>query len=329
MAPTTSIAIESPAANQRSATKDAGFSEAPFWQSLAGKWRLLHGRMLGNGWSLEWHELPAKGCQHWGRSFHPDSLEVCINISGHATLQHEGRGLKLNPRSMAFYCTGDSSVQATRTPGNDPHVFLTLEMSLQALRHVLESVDQGLHPLITQALDCGRFPTGLGEVKQQPFARDQWLHHFLNPPVPQAALPLWMNGRIRELIATCLFDTRGSQELFCDRHKRLSLSRVEQVMEILRNQLADPPSLERLGRRVGCSPYHLSRTFSKETGQTIQQYIRKVRMEKAADLLRTGRFNVTEAALEVGYNSMSHFSQAFCHEMGVCPALYQKQTSAS
>jgi AraC-like DNA-binding protein len=34
------------------------------------------------------------------------------------------------------------------------------------------------------------------------------------------------------------------------------------------------------------------------------------------------KFNVTEAALEVGYSSMSHFSQAFCQTMGCCPNLY-------
>jgi AraC-like DNA-binding protein len=45
-------------------------------------------------------------------------------------------------------------------------------------------------------------------------------------------------------------------------------------------------------------------------------------MEKAGELLLTGRYNVTEAAIEVGYSSLSHFSRAFCQTMGVCPALY-------
>ena len=73
---------------------------------------------------------------------------------------------------------------------------------------------------------------------------------------------------------------------------------------------------------VGCSPYYLSRTFSQEAGMTIPQYLRSIRVERAAQLLRDGRWNVTEAALEVGYNSISHFSQAFCQTMGCCPAMY-------
>ena len=41
-----------------------------------------------------------------------------------------------------------------------------------------------------------------------------------------------------------------------------------------------------------------------------------------AELLRTGRYNVTEAATEVGYSSLSHFSKAFCETIGCCPVLY-------
>ncbi len=47
-------------------------------------------------------------------------------------------------------------------------------------------------------------------------------------------------------------------------------------------------------------------------GMTIPQYVREVRIEKAAELLLRGRHNVTEAAMEVGYSSLSHFSKAFC-----------------
>ena len=44
------------------------------------------------------------------------------------------------------------------------------------------------------------------------------------------------------------------------------------------------------------------------------------------ELLKSGKFNVTEAALEVGYSSMSHFSQAFHETFGCCPGLYPLRT---
>ena len=77
---------------------------------------------------------------------------------------------------------------------------------------------------------------------------------------------------------------------------------------------------------MGCSPFHLSRQFSETTGLTIQQFIRPLRLARAAELLRTGKCNVTEAALEVGYNSLSHFTVAFREAFGCCPGLYPLKT---
>ena len=93
-----------------------------------------------------------------------------------------------------------------------------------------------------------------------------------------------------------------------------------------RSDPTNPPTLEQLGREAGCSPFYLSRTFSKETGQTIPQYLRQLRLDRAASLLKQGQMNVTEVALEVGYNSLSHFSQAFHQQFGCCPGLYPVAT---
>jgi len=102
---------------------------------------------------------------------------------------------------------------------------------------------------------------------------------------------------------------------------------VEQVIFLLAQTLESPLSLEELGRKIGCSHFYLSRIFSAQTGKTITQYLRQLRMEKAAELLRSGDYNVTEAALEVGYNSLSHFSAAFHETFGCCPGLYPLKTS--
>jgi AraC-like DNA-binding protein len=116
------------------------------------------------------------------------------------------------------------------------------------------------------------------------------------------------------------------EELFCTRQQRLAQERVEQVIFLLQQNLAEPPSLEELGKKIGCSHFYLSRIFSSQTGQTITQYLRQLRMERAAELLREGEHNVTEAALEVGYNSLSHFSAAFHEAFGCCPGLYPLAT---
>ena len=95
---------------------------------------------------------------------------------------------------------------------------------------------------------------------------------------------------------------------------------------LLRENLAETPTLEQIGRRVGCSPFYLSRIFSRETGRSIFQYLRALRLERAAELLRAQELNVTQVALAVGYASPSHFSTAFHETYGCCPGLYPLRT---
>jgi AraC-like DNA-binding protein len=164
--------------------------------------------------------------------------------------------------------------------------------------------------------------TALSETFDLTLEQHRLIAEMRQVPVPQGARGLWFKSKVLQLLADFFFARTGEGELFCDRQKRLSRERVNRAISVLDQRLADPPSLHELGRIVGCSPFHLSRTFSKEMQLTIPQYIRKLRMERAAELLRSGKFNVTEAALEVGYSSLSHFSQAFCQTIGCCPALY-------
>ncbi len=152
--------------------------------------------------------------------------------------------------------------------------------------------------------------------------QEQLISQVQAPPVPQGARALWYQSKVLQLIIDFLFDRQGDDELFCDRQKRIDRERVDRVISLLHRCLAEPPSLGEIGKAVGCSPFYLSRTFSRAVGMTIPQYLRRVRMEKAAELLASGKYNVTEAAMEVGYSSLSHFSQAFCQTIGCCPALY-------
>src|ERR1022692_1591893 len=70
----------------------------------------------------------------------------------------------------------------------------------------------------------------------------------------------------------------------CTRAQRLAAERVTRVKAILLENLAETPSLEELGRRVACSPFSLSRTSTRESGLARSQWLRRARLERAADL---------------------------------------------
>jgi AraC-like DNA-binding protein len=221
---------------------------------------------------------------------------------------------------VAFYVRGADPIPARRITG-ESHEFLTLELSFGFLRSHIAPRTNGLHQLVVRVVSGEDQVCGAGKPRPITSRQEALVKSLQDPPVFAAARDLWFRGKAFELMSETLFQP-GDRELFCSRQKRVSRERVERAMGVLRENMEEPPSLEDLGRSVGCSPYYLSRTFSQETGMTIPQFLRRIRLERAAELLRSGRFNVTEAAMEVGYNSLSHFSAAFHEMFGCCPGLY-------
>jgi AraC-like DNA-binding protein len=144
------------------------------------------------------------------------------------------------------------------------------------------------------------------------------------PPISGPALPFYFEAKIKELIAFgCFGKGEVKGEFFCTRQKRICMDRISKAMGFLKNHLDEPLDLQRVADEAGCSASYLSRTFSARTGFTLSQYFRKCRIEKAAELLISGRYTVSEAAIEVGYNSLSHFSKAFQKEKGVLPSRFE------
>jgi AraC-like DNA-binding protein len=298
------------------------FSEMDAWKPFGHGWRQLHGSFREAGYSVEWHDFTAAAPLDWSRTFHPGSLEICLNLSGNADVRTAGERLELAPLTAGFYAQNDASLKGSRW-GGEHHQFITVEFSLPFLERHLTTGEGGLHPRLNRFLTRPDRASGMvSEPMRLSNDQQQLVTSFRNPPVFQAAQRLWYQAKALEVVAAFLYQPLAGEELFCQRQHHLNRERVQKVLAILKENLAEPPSLEELGRRVGCSHFYLSRIFTQEVGKTISVTLRDMRMERAASVLREGRMNVTQAALEVGYSSLSHFSSAFHEVIGCCPGLY-------
>jgi AraC-like DNA-binding protein len=297
------------------------FAEARVWDAMGGGWQCLHGCYCQHGVSVEWHDFTCDKPRDWARSFHPGSVEICLNVSGHARLTWEKESLLLGPMTVGLCAAVDEKLSAWRLPG-EQHQFLTVEYSPGFLERHLTGHEAALHPMVRLALRQQRDAAMVAPPVRLTSHWRKGIERLRFPPVAGPAAALWYQGKALEVMAEFLFAPINQDGGGGSRQHQVSQERVERVIGILSQRLVEPPGLKELGREVGCSPYYLSRTFSREMGLTIPQYLRQIRMERAAELLKSGKCNVTEAALEVGYNSLSHFSHAFCETMGCCPGLY-------
>jgi len=287
---------------------------------MGATWRQLFGDFERLGVSFEWHELPGDREVDWGLSFHPDSVELCLNLSGTGRIEAGGEQTLIEARTAAFYRPGNG-INARRT-GGPAHQFVTVEYSKEFLQRHLGADTSGLHPVVRDLWAPSRVAAAVSPSEPLNNRQRELVGSLRQPPVLAAAQPVWFTAKAAELLGEFFFLPEPAEELFCHRQQRISRDRVTQVVELLKRDLLNPPTLQQIAQQVGCSPFYLSRMFSKERGQTIPQFVRQLRLERAAELLRGGTHNVTEAAFAVGYSSLSHFSQAFHQQFGCCPGLY-------
>ena len=302
------------------------FVEAPAWKTVGPGWRPLFGSFHDLGFSFEWHEFTAKEEFNWARSFHPGSIELCLNLDGGGKLADGRQTVELLPQMFAFYFQGNPPLTATRNAGEE-HRFITIEFSPAFLAEHFRRQADNVHPLVRAVL-CGEaIESVVVPAERLIVTLYQLVEGLRHCPVFSPAQEMWFRSKALEIAAHLFFRPAGG-ELLCTRTQRLARDRVEKAKLILKERMQNPPSLDELARMVSCSPFYLSRQFAQSGGMTMQQFLRQIRMERAAELLRTGKCNVTEAAMEVGYNSLSHFSSSFHETFGCCPGLYPLRTEA-
>ncbi len=89
--------------------------------------------------------------------------------------------------------------------------------------------------------------------------------------------------------------------------------------------LDKPLSIEEVSKEAGFSPFHFHRVFKAFVKESLNGYIRRLRLEKAAGKLKYSEVNITDIALDSGYQSSSSFDKAFSQVMGESPKEYRKK----
>lgn len=108
--------------------------------------------------------------------------------------------------------------------------------------------------------------------------------------------------------------------LFLNTYER---NAIQCAIGILKENLSDAPDVAVLARKIGLGEQKLQMGFKEVTGMTVARYLRSIRMEKAAELLK-GDALVNEIAREIGYTSTSRFIQAFEQVHEVTPLVFRK-----
>jgi AraC-like DNA-binding protein len=106
---------------------------------------------------------------------------------------------------------------------------------------------------------------------------------------------------------------------------RLRTSLFEDATAIVEREFAVDLSLDDIARRVACSRRQLQRAYAEVGHTTFRAHLTAVRMDRAADLLRSRPLTVREVAHRVGYRQPAQFAKAFRRRHGVAPSAFRRR----
>lgn len=255
----------------------------------------------------------------WAPMIKDSSLHLIFNLKGEGLVMAADTRLTLLPNTSAIFTgsRGAGLTSATRFNSKIGHDFIIMILPSEAATQIFGNIDKLLK-------------RNLGVIRRWSEREPIFYRDFLQPPVPEKAWKAWFLGKTLEILSLYLFHQPQLQaSLFCSVVKQNAHRHVREALSLLLARLDRPLDLKTLAQDVGCAPHYLSRLVKQETQKTLSLHLRSLRVDKAAEFLAGNQMNVTEVALEVGYQSLSHFSKAFALEKGMAPSEFLKRQNKS
>jgi two-component system response regulator YesN len=110
---------------------------------------------------------------------------------------------------------------------------------------------------------------------------------------------------------------------FAQKHTQKNNRTIQKVKDLISQKYMENITVARLCEEVYLSPNYLSFIFKQETGESVIEYITKVRMEAAKELLKSKDLKILEVSEMVGYENSTYFSTVFKKYTGMYPQKYR------
>jgi AraC family transcriptional regulator len=109
--------------------------------------------------------------------------------------------------------------------------------------------------------------------------------------------------------------------------RRELMKRVFKAIEYIHDRFASEITLDDLSEVSNLSKFHLQRTFRQVKGITPQQYVARLRLLKAQELIENTEMPLGQIAVEAGFSEQAAFSRFFQHQLRITPSGYREKIS--
>lgn len=161
---------------------------------------------------------------------------------------------------------------------------------------------------------------------------DEWLNHLFTSVYQEnqkkeSGYKLACKGLLYQLIAYLVrnYAVENLSERESEKRKR-DLERLNTVLEYIGKNYQEPVSIAQLADMMHVSVGRFGHLFKENVGMSPLSYINEVRLKKVRLMLLKHEFNISEAAMEVGFSDMNHFDRQFKKYYGCTPSEYIKNS---
>ncbi|HEX7584685.1 MAG TPA: helix-turn-helix transcriptional regulator, partial [Prolixibacteraceae bacterium] len=103
---------------------------------------------------------------------------------------------------------------------------------------------------------------------------------------------------------------------------------LQKAIEVVEKNISDQDlDIERFASEIGVSRMQLYRKLDALTEMTVKEFVRNIRLKRAAQMLVQKKLNVSEVAYAVGFKDLSHFRKCFKQEFGMSASDYVEKHS--
>ena len=221
----------------------------------------------------------------------------CFVRRGYYHEKYGHRARDCQPMTVAFHPPEESHSERM---ANEEVQSFNIEVSNRWLDRV-----QAVAPRLSEPIDTvGGAPAWIG------------VRLYQELKAPDTVTPLAVEGLLLEAAASL---SR------CANPAPLLPSWLRKAREQLAEQFLQPPTLRELGRAAGVHPIYLTSAFRRWCGCSIGEFVRRRRVEQAAQLLMNKDLPLAEVAMKSGFSDQSHMTRLFRRATGLTPAKYREQ----
>jgi len=251
-----------------------------------------------------------------GAEEHSDSNNIVLMRHG-AFCKHFGRRTTTADVNQAVFFSKESTYRVSHPAdcGDRGTVFVVAP-------RVLNDIVRELDPAVDDRPDRP-FPFVTGPCDTSAYWRHRELVQRLEAAANQPLEPIWADVTALQLVADVLESAferhRPSRKRRCATENDHA-ERVEAAKTYLASRLGERITLDEVARAVHVSPFHFARMFQERAGVPVHRYLTRLRLRAALDRLIGGASDLTALALDLGFSSHSHFTDAFRGEFGRAPS---------